>query len=156
MPLEGASSTCGIAMRSALLGRRRRSEHGLSSCAATSAPMPTAGYRSRRSPRLVPGSRSPHPLQDPHRPARRRPRVHLAAVLRRRTEPHRVRDRRVRAEGPAGPAERIRPDLQPEWRGDAPRGHPGRRRLPCDLPDRGPADLTRDWRPTVRFGGDSH
>ena len=89
--------------------------------------------------------------------ARRRLRVHVAAVLRRRAQQGRLRDRGLRPEGPAGPAQRDRPDLQPERRRDAAERDPGGRRLQGDLPDRGAAQLrpSRGYPRERRLRGDS-
>ena len=60
-------------------------------------------------PGLVPGPRGPYPLQDPDRcRGGERPRVHLAAVLRRRVERPGLRQRRLRLEGHA-PTSSTRP-----------------------------------------------
>ena len=64
-------------------------------------------------PRLVPGPRGPHPLQDPHGSRRRqRLRADLAAVLRRRSEPPGVRHGAVRVEGRPGHGQRAGRDLR--------------------------------------------
>ena len=107
-------------------------------------------------PGLVPGSRGPHPLQDPDRRGRvQRSRVHVTAVLRRRLQRRGVQHGRLRGEGQARRAERQRRHLPAEPGHDAARRGQGRRRLQGDIRDRRPDDLSAAFGRTATEHGRS-
>src|SRR4029077_5996114 len=94
-------------------------------------------------PRLVSGTDGARPLQDPDSPGGRpRIRLHVAALLRRRSDHPGSRASALREQGPAHGAQPGRRDLPAGWRSTRARAGRQRPRLRRDVPDRAPPLVT--------------